>query len=129
MADKLNYVSVGDLRKFFEGLSDDVPVVSAPLNKDIKTNFGIGINDNSKVGEDYTGKVVVFDVSLFDANSGRKILLVPDNGEPDPIRVRYDFNKGNGLGNMLLNGLANGIMSQKEIVDNDNVAEDEQGND
>ena len=129
MADKLNYVSVGDLRKFFEGLSDDVPVVSAPLNKDIKTSFGIGINDNSKVGEDYTGKVVVLDVSLFDVNSGRRILLTPDNGEPDPIMVRYNFNKGLGLGNMLLSGLANSIMPQKEIVDNGNVVEDEQGND
>lgn len=128
MVDKSKYISVGDLRKFFEGLSDDIPVMSAPLNKDIITNFGVGINENGKIGEEYTGKIVVLEVLLFDANSGRRILLVPDNGEPDPIRVKYNFNTNPNLGNMFLSGLTNS-MPQKEIVDNDNVVGDEQGND
>lgn len=133
MANK-SYVSVGDLRKLFENLSDDTPVVSAPLNRDIRTNFGIGIDDNGKFGNDYEGKLVVLNVDLFDTQTGRRIFLVPDNGEPDPIRIRYNFNNNQGLYNMPFDDMFRKKITEENkveesLADENSVEENEQGND
>ena len=77
MADKLKYYSVGDLRNAIKDMADDVPVVSAPLNKDVRVALDIDIIADAKLG-DYTGNIVVFNTGLFDIASGKRILLTPE---------------------------------------------------
>ncbi len=77
MAEKLKYYSVGDLRNAIKDMADDVPVVSAPLNKDIRVALDIDIIADAKLG-DYTGNIVVFNTGLFDIASGKRVLLTPE---------------------------------------------------
>lgn len=77
MAEKLKYYSVGDLRNAIKDMADDVPVVSAPLNKDVRVALDIDIIADAKLG-DYTGNIVVFNTGLFDIASGKRILLTPE---------------------------------------------------
>lgn len=76
MADKLQYYSVGDLRKVLKDLPDDTPVVSAPLNENVRVALDISIIADAKLG-DYTGNIVVFNTGLFDIASGKQVLLSP----------------------------------------------------
>lgn len=76
MADEFKYFSVGDLRKFIEGLDDSVPVLSAPLNEKIRVALDINMVEKGKIG-DYEGKIVIFNTGLFDIDSGKRILITP----------------------------------------------------
>lgn len=76
MADKLEYYSVGNLREVLKDMADNVPVVSAPLNEDIRVALDVNIVADAKLG-DYTGNIVVFNTGLFDIKSGKRILLSP----------------------------------------------------
>ena len=121
-----NYVSVGDLKKLFESLDDNIPVLSRPLNRDIAVRFGIGIDEKGKF-EDYEGKIVNFEVSLVSIQTGRPVLLVDEN-EPEPIRVKYSSSDFNPFQNFMLGGENKG---NAEVIKEDvikDVAEDEQGN-
>lgn len=77
MAEKLKYYSVGDLRNAIKDMADDVPVVSAPINKNVRVALDIDIIADAKLG-DYTGNIVVFNTGLFDIASGKRILLTPE---------------------------------------------------
>lgn len=79
MAEKLKYYSVGDLRVALKDMSDDVPVVSAPLNDKVRVALDLSIISDAKLG-DYTGNVVVFNTGLFDIETGKRIVL---SGEKD----------------------------------------------
>ena len=79
MAEKLKYYSVGDLRAALKDMSDDVPVVSAPLNDKVRVALDLNIISDAKLG-DYTGNVVVFNTGLFDIETGKRIVL---SGEKD----------------------------------------------
>lgn len=79
MAEKLKYYSVGDLRAALKDMSDDVPVVSAPLNDKVRVALDLSIISDAKLG-DYTGNVVVFNTGLFDIETGKRIVL---SGEKD----------------------------------------------
>ena len=74
MADKLKYYSVGDLRKVLNGLDDNTPVVSAPIDSKVRVALDVSIYDDAKLG-DYIGKIVVFNTGLFDIATGKKIVL------------------------------------------------------
>lgn len=76
MADKLQYYSVGDLRKVLKDLPDDTPVVSAPLDEHVRVALDVSIIADAKLG-DYTGDIVVFNTGLFDIASGKQVLLSP----------------------------------------------------
>lgn len=80
MADKLKYYSVGDLRNVLKDLDDNVPVVSAPLNKNVRVALDVDIISDAKLG-DYTGNIVVFNTGLFDIASGKRVLLSPEEQE------------------------------------------------
>ena len=82
MAEKLEYYSVGDLRNALKDMADDVPVVSAPLNKNVRVALDIDIVADAKLG-DYTGNIVVFNTGLFDIASGKRILLSPEEQEDE----------------------------------------------
>lgn len=82
MADKLEYYSVGDLRKVLEGLEDNVPVVSAPISDKVRVALDVSIFDDAKLG-DYTGKIVVFNTGLFDIASGKRVVLSPGTEEDE----------------------------------------------
>ena len=82
MADKLEYYSVGDLRNAIKDMADNVPVVSAPLNKNVRVALDIDIVADAKLG-DYTGNIVVFNTGLFDIASGKRILLTPEEQEDE----------------------------------------------
>ena len=77
MADKLKYYSVGDLRSVLKDMADDVPVVSAPINENVRVALDISIVSDAKLG-DYTGNIVVFNTGLFDIASGKRVLLSPE---------------------------------------------------
>ena len=80
MAEKLEYYSVGNLREALKDMADDVPVVSAPLNENIRVALDVDIVADAKLG-DYTGNIVVFNTGLFDIKSGKRILLSPKEEE------------------------------------------------
>lgn len=80
MAEKLEYYSVGDLRNVLKDMADDVPVVSAPLNDDIRVALDVSIIGDAKLG-DYVGNVVVFNTGLFDIASGKRVFLTPGEEE------------------------------------------------
>ena len=82
MADKLKYYSVGDLRKVLEGLNDDTPVVSAPIDSKVRVALDVSIYDDAKLG-DYVGKIVVFNTGLFDIASGKRIVLSSEAEEDE----------------------------------------------
>lgn len=77
MADKLEYYSVGELKKVLAEVNDDAPVVSAPLNDKVRVALDLSVAKNGKLG-DYEGKIVVFTTGLFDIASGKRILLSPE---------------------------------------------------
>ena len=74
MAEKFKYYSVGDLRAAIKDMTDDVPVVSAPLNDKIRVALDLSIFSDAKLG-DYTGNIVVFNTGLFDIETGKRIVL------------------------------------------------------
>lgn len=80
MAEEFKYFSVGDLRKVLKDMADDVPVVSAPINKNVRVALDVDIISDAKLGP-YTGNIVVFNTGLFDIASGKRILLSPEEQE------------------------------------------------
>lgn len=80
MAEKLKYYSVGNLREVLKDMTDDVPVVSAPLNDKIRVALDVSIVADAKLG-DYTGNIVVFNTGLFDIETGKRVILAGENNE------------------------------------------------
>lgn len=82
MAEKFKYFSVGELREAVKDISDDAPVVAAPLNDKIRVALDMNVVKEGKLG-DYTGNIVIFNTGLFDIASGKKILLTPEEQEDE----------------------------------------------
>ena len=75
---EMTYFSVGDLRKVVEGLDDNVPVLSAPINDKVRVAMDINIVEKGKFG-DYEGKIVLFNTELIDIATNLRIVLGPAN--------------------------------------------------
>ncbi len=84
MAEEFKYFSVGDLRKVLKDMADDVPVVSAPLNKKVRVALDVDIISDAKLG-DYAGNIVIFNTGLFDIANKEIILSTAkaDSGSSD----------------------------------------------
>ena len=73
---EMTYFSVGDLRKVVEGLDDNVPVLSAPINDKVRVAMDINIVEKGKFGN-YEGKIVLFNTELIDIATNSRIVLGP----------------------------------------------------
>ena len=80
MSETLKYYSVGNLREAIKDMADDVPVVAAPIDENIRVALVLSIVKDGKLG-DYSGNIVIFNTELIDIKSGKRIVLTGASNE------------------------------------------------
>lgn len=71
----VKYYTVSKLKELLSSLSDDTPIVAAPLNDNIRVALNMNVM-NGTIG-DYNGDILVFDTGLFDIATNKEIILAP----------------------------------------------------